>query len=240
MPRFPRGPHEDPPRERLLRQGPEVLSDTELLTLILRTGLPETPAHESARLLLTRHGGLLGLGACQPDELMKIPGLGLAKAASVAAALEIGRRVAAERRPERPLLRDPSDVYRQLHPRLRQAPEERFLALLLDGRHRILREVLVSKGTLTASLVHPREVFRDAIRAGAAGIILAHNHPSGDPTASPEDREVTARLAQAGALLGVQVLDHVIVAERGYTSFREEGWLSAAVPERADFDSEPH
>jgi DNA repair protein RadC len=222
-----RGPTaaEDPPRERLLRHGPDVLSDTELVTLVLRTGLRGRPAHDTARALLGLHGGLLGVGTCELHELMGAPGLGLAKAASLVAALEIGRRVAAARRPERPLLRDPADVYRLLHPRLRQAPEERFLALLLDGRHRILREVLVSKGTLTASLVHPREVFRSAIRAGAAGLILAHNHPSGDPSPSPEDREVTARLARAGELLGVPVLDHVVVAERGYTSFREEGWL---------------
>jgi DNA repair protein RadC len=219
---------DDPPRERLLRHGPEVLSDTELVTLVLRTGLRGRPAHDTARALLGRHGGLLGVGASELQELMGAPGVGLAKAASLVAALEIGRRVAALRRPEQPGLRDPTDVYRRLHPRLRQAPEERFLALLLDGRHRILREVLVSKGTLTASLVHPREVFRSAIRAGAAGLILAHNHPSGDPTPSPEDREVTSRLARAGELLGVPVLDHVVVAERGYTSFREEGWLPAS------------
>ena len=197
---------------------------------MLRTGLRGRPAHELARDLLARHAGLLGVGACELRELLASPGLGTAKGASLVAALEIGRRVAAARRPERPGVRDPADVYRRLHPRLRHAPEERFLALLLDGRHRILQEVLVSKGTLTASLVHPREVFRSAIRAGAAGLVLAHNHPSGDPTPSAEDREVTTRLVRSGELLGVPVLDHVVVAERGYTSFREEGWIGPTGP----------
>ncbi len=221
----------DPPRERLFRLGPDALSDGELVALILRTGHAGSSAHEAARRLLARSGGLLGVGAMELHELVEARGIGLAKGASVIAALEIGRRVAALRRPEAPALRDPADVYRRLHPRLRHAPEERFLALLLDGRHRILREVLVSKGTLTASLVHPREVFRSAIRSGAAGIILAHNHPSGDPAPSAEDRDVTLRLARAGELLGVPVIDHVVVAERGYTSFREEGWLP---PSRRD------
>ena len=122
-------------------------------------------------------------------------------------------------------IRGPADVYRHFHPALRHVPHERFLVVLLDGRHRVLRQELVSQGTLTASLVHPREVFRPALREAAAALILVHNHPSGDPTPSREDREVTARLRRAGELLGVPVLDHVVVAERGYRSLREDGGL---------------
>jgi DNA repair protein RadC len=117
-------------------------------------------------------------------------------------------------------------VHRHFHARLRDTPHERFLVLLLDGRHRVLREVTASQGTLTASLVHPREVFRLALREAAAAVILVHNHPSGDPTPSREDREVTERLVHVGEILGVPVLDHVIVAERGYVSLREDGGLS--------------
>ena len=126
-----------------------------------------------------------------------------------------------------PFLRDPADVFAHFHPYLRDAAQERFAIVLLDGRHRVLREEVISLGTLTASLVHPREVFRPALRASAAGLILVHNHPSGDPTPSNEDRQVTERLVAAGELLGVRVLDHVIVAERGYCSLREEGLLAS-------------
>jgi DNA repair protein RadC len=123
-------------------------------------------------------------------------------------------------------------VHRHFHPRLRDAPTEQFHILLLDARHRVLRSVLTSQGTLTASLVHPREVFRPALREGAAALVLVHNHPSGDPTPSLEDREITRRLARAGVLLGIPVLDHVIVADRGYASLREQGELAPSI----DFD----
>ena len=120
-------------------------------------------------------------------------------------------------------MRGPEDVFQHFHARLRDASQEHFCVLLLDGRHRVLGDELVSLGTLTASLVHPREVFRPALRAGAAALILVHNHPSGDPEPSPEDRVVTQRLTRAGELLGIPVLDHVIVAERGFRSLRDEG-----------------
>jgi DNA repair protein RadC len=119
-------------------------------------------------------------------------------------------------------------VFRHFHPTLRDAPHERFLVVLLDGRHRLMRHEMVSQGTLTASLVHPREVFRPALRESAAALVLVHNHPSGDPAPSSEDREVTARLVRAGELLGIPVLDHVVVAERGYTSLREQGLPNGA------------
>jgi DNA repair protein RadC len=122
----------------------------------------------------------------------------------------------------------PPDVFRHFHARLRDEAQERFMVLLLDGRHRVLREEIVSQGTLTASLVHPREVFRPALREAAAALVLIHNHPSGDPSPSREDREVTARLQQAGEVLGIPVLDHVIVADQGFVSLRDEGLLAGA------------
>jgi DNA repair protein RadC len=151
--------------------------------------------------------------------------VGPAKAATLLAALELGRRLAQRRLHTGDAIRGPQDVYRHFHARLRDAPHEQFHLLLLDGRHRLLREVMASRGTLTASLVHPREVFRPALREGAAALVVVHNHPSGDPAPSAEDGEVTRRLVQAGALLGVPLLDHVVVAERGWVSLREQGEL---------------
>jgi DNA repair protein RadC len=215
-------PH-DRPRERLESLGAEALSDVELLALLLRTGDRQADALGVARDLLARTGGLHGLARAEPHALVGARGIGPAKSATLRAALELGRRLAAGRlRPGSPI-RSAEDVHRHLHPRLRHLPHELFLVLLLDGRHRLIRHEVVSQGTLTASLVHPREVFRPALREPAAALVLVHNHPSGDPTPSAEDREVTQRLARAGEILGVRVLDHVVVAERGYCSMREEG-----------------
>jgi DNA repair protein RadC len=217
----------DRPRERLYALGPAALSDAELLALLLRTGDHRADALALAASLLERHGGLHGLARAGGRELKAAPGMGPAKSASVCASLELGRRLAARRLHPGAAIRGPADVFAHFHPGLRLVPQERFIALLLDGRHRVLREEVVSQGTLTASLVHPREVFRPALRESAAALILVHNHPSGDPTPSAEDREVTLRLVRAGELLGVRVIDHVIVAERGFCSLKEEGAMEA-------------
>jgi DNA repair protein RadC len=239
MPRLLPGrePVPDRPRERLAALGPEALSDAELLALLLRTGDRRADALSVASALLRRHGGLEGLARAGSREIGTLHGVGPAKSATVCASLEIGRRLASRRLRAGSAIRGPEDVFRHLHPRLRFVAQERFLVLLLDGRHRLLHQEVVSQGTLTASLVHPREVFRPALREAAAAMILVHNHPSGDPMPSPEDRAVTARLAQAGEILGVRVLDHVIVAERGYCSLREEGLLPA--PDAACPPGEP-
>ena len=214
------------PREWLREHGPEGLDDAELLALLLRTGARGRSALELARELLGG-AGLHGLARALPAELERQAGVGPAKAATLLAALAIGRRLAQRRLHTGDAFRGPEDVFRHFHARLRDAPHEQFHLLLLDGRHRLLREVMASRGTLTASLVHPREVFRPALREGAAALVVAHNHPSGDPAPSSEDREVTRRLVQAGALLGVPLLDHVVVAERGWVSLREQGELAA-------------
>jgi DNA repair protein RadC len=201
------------------------LADAELLALVLRTGDRARDAWSLARELLDRFGGLAGLSSLPVSTLESEPGVGPAKSASLSAAFELARRIF-----ELPLdrgqpIRSPLDVQRHFRPRLRTLQRESFQVLLLDGRHRLITIEEVSLGTLTASLVHPREVFREAIRHAAAAIVLVHNHPSGDPTPSSEDRSVTRRLGSAGQLLGISVLDHVIVTEGGYFSFQENGEL---------------
>ena len=205
--------------------GAQSLSDAELIALLLRTGTRGRGGTALARDLLARCGGLRGVSRATSAELAEASGIGPAKAASLLAALELSRRLAAHRLSPGDPIRSPDDVHRHFYPRLRDARAERFVVVLLDGRHRVLRDVVVSQGTLTASLVHPREVFRPALREAAAAVVLVHNHPSGDPAPSREDREVTRRLVEAGELLGVRVLDHVIVAESGYFSFQESDSL---------------
>jgi len=212
------------PRERLFAHGAASLANAELLALLLRTGTCGRSATQLAHHLLA--SGLAALAQAAPGELAAIPGIGPAKAATLLAAFELGRRIAAKPLQRGERIGSPEDVHRHFHARLRDAPAEEFHIVLLDARHRVLRSVLTSQGTLTASLVHPREVFRPALREAAAALVLVHNHPSGDPTPSTEDREITRRLARAGALLGIPVLDHVIVADRGYASLREQGELA--------------
>lgn len=212
----------DRPRERLVLNGSEALHDSELVALLLRTGGPDSDAVALAARLLSEHGGLAGLARAAPRELAAQPGMGPAKSGALCAAFELGRRVAAMTAEPGRSIRGPADVHAHFHPRLRHARRERFLVVLLDGRHRVIRHALVSQGTLTASLVHPREVFGPALREPAAAVVLVHNHPSGDPTPSREDVDITRRLVDAGRLLGVPVLDHVVIAERGFASLRDQ------------------
>jgi DNA repair protein RadC len=215
----------DGPRERLVAVGAEALSDAELVALVLRTGGGGRDALGVARALLLHAGGRDGLARVARRDLCVQPGVGPAKSAALLAALELARRLAARPLRSGDAIRGPEDVHRHFFSRVRDAAHERFFALLLDGRHRVLCDLVVSQGTLTASLVHPREVFRAAVREAAAALVLVHNHPSGDPSPSREDREVTDRLARVGELLGIRVIDHVVVAERGFYSFREAGEL---------------
>lgn len=210
------------PRERLERAGAASLADEELMALVFRTGGVAEDAVGLARACLLRCGGLRGVSQTSAQGLQDQPGLGPAKAASLQAAFELGRRVAAVALQQGQPISSPLDVHRAFLPWIREQKRESFQVLLLDARHRLLSLRMVSLGTLTASLVHPREVFRPAIREAAAAVVVLHNHPSGDPRPSAEDREVTRRLLAAGELLGIQLLDHVIVAEGGYFSFREE------------------
>jgi len=213
----------DRPRERLDSCGPSALADAELLALVLRTGDQHRDAWSLARSILQRFGGLPGLAGTSAASLEAMPGLGPAKSASLRASVELAKRLVDEPLQRGQPIRSPEDIQRHFRARLRDDRRESFHVLMLDGRHRLIRAEEVSVGTLTASLVHPREVFREAIRCAAAAVVLVHNHPSGDPTPSAEDRSVTERLREAGLLLGIRVLDHVIVTRASYFSFREAG-----------------
>lgn len=216
----------DRPRERLLRHGPAALTTVELLAILLGTGRSGQSVEVVARAVHGAADGSLRRLVRLPDaELRRVAGVGMAKAARLKAALELGRRLAREERPPRPRIGRPEDVVRLLGDRLRDLEVEEFHLLALSIQRDVLREVLVSRGVLNGSLVHPREVFRPAIAEAAAGIIVVHNHPSGDPTPSPEDRAVTGQLVAAGGLLGIPVLDHVIVAGDRWVSFATEGLL---------------
>lgn len=218
-----RAPSGDRPRERLARLGGKALSDAELLALMLRTGDRSRDAETQGRAVLAALGGLDGLAAATRFEIEAVPGLGPAKAASLLAGIELAHRLIEEPLELGRPIRSPDDVQRHFTPRLTSAWRESFHVLLLDGRHRLIADEEISVGTLTASLVHPREVFRSAIRSSAAALVLVHNHPSGEPRPSAEDHSVTERLGAAGELIGITVVDHVIVAESGYFSFREAG-----------------
>jgi DNA repair protein RadC len=216
-------PVADRPRERLRRIGVRNLSNAELLGLVIGSGSSGASALTVASRIQARFAGSLQrLAAVDVAALEGVPGVGVATASRLAAALELGRRAAVdEERLEDPI-RGPADVFRRMGPRLRDVPQEEFHAILLNTRHRVVREVLVTRGILDASLIHPREVFRVAVSEGAAGIILVHNHPSGDPTPSAEDRAVTRQLADAGRAVGIPVLDHVVIGRTSYASLANE------------------
>jgi DNA repair protein RadC len=219
-------PVSERPRERLRGLGSASLTTAELLAIVLGAGGSAGSALAVAQALLAHVDGSLRRLAMQPvGALTTVHGVGGARAACVHAVLEIGRRLAAEARDEGAPLRSPRDVYRAFAPRLEDLPVEEFHVAVLDAQHRLERDVLVTRGILNSSLVHPREVFREAIAERAAAIILVHNHPSGDPTPSADDRMVTEQLAAAGRLLDIPVHDHVIVGRGRYTSFAETGLL---------------
>ncbi|MEZ4415125.1 MAG: DNA repair protein RadC [Gemmatimonadota bacterium] len=209
----------DRPRERLRQVGSRGVSNRELLAALVGSGGRAGSATEIADRVLARAGGSLRrLTRLSPAALERIPGVGRAVSSRIAAAAEIGRRAEAERLEAGLAIQGPEDVCRVMGPQLRSLAQEEFHALLLDRRHRLIRDVLVTRGLLDASLIHAREVFREAIVEHAAAVLLVHNHPSGDPTPSAEDRAVTEALVGAGEALGIPVLDHVIVAERGCRS----------------------
>jgi DNA repair protein RadC len=216
-------PEHERPRERLIRYGPDTLSDAQLLAILVRTGRNRNNAVEVAHLLITRFGGLAGLKHATVSELRTVEGIGPAKAAEILASLELGRRVLAQ--PIHSGLRALSsrDIYFHYHPLLRDTKKELFKLLMFDGKNRLLKDVTVSTGSLSLNIVHPREVFKSAVRESAAAVILVHHHPSGDPSPSPEDRELTKRLAKAGRIMGIKVLDHIVIGDGRYFSFADQG-----------------
>ncbi len=217
-------PADSDPGLRLEGRGVEALSNPELLSLLLgNAGLRRAPrlAHD----LIESYGSLRGLARASARELIVCHGLGRTTARRVVAALGLGKRVASEPLVRGARLASSQQIFEAMHVVLRDVQKERFLTVLVDGKNRVLAEVTVSEGILTASLVHPCEVFAPAIRAAAAGMVLVHNHPSGDPEPSPEDHEVTRRLVAVGDLVGIRVLDHVVIGDGRYVSFLERGWM---------------
>ncbi len=217
-------PPELRPRERLLTAGPSALSDGELLGLLFGIGNREKTAVELAGEVISEAGGLHGLYDVSVHELVKVNGIGEAKACVILAAVELGRRIGQVRNPGRPVISSPADVDRLLRGRIANLDRENFVVVLLNTKNEVIESPLVSVGTLSSALVHPREVFKPAIRASAASVILAHNHPSGKVEPSREDREVTSRLVGAAEILGIEVLDHVILGD-GFYSMKEYGKL---------------
>ena len=218
-------PTDQRPRERLMREGVRALSDPELLAIILRTGYSRKSALALATDGLSIFAGLKNLVQAGVEEMSSVKGMGPVKAAQLKAALEIGRRVATISESTRPSIKGPEDAAVMVMEEMRHLDREHFCALLLNTKHQVLARETISVGTLNSSVVHPRELFKAAIKKSAAAVILVHNHPSGDPSPSREDREITRRLQDAGSIIGIEVLDHIIIGDNKFCSFKEKGLL---------------
>jgi len=220
-------PVSERPRERLFRFGAESLSNVELLAILLVSGSSRggCTAMDTARVLLEQYPDFRTMAGTTAWELETIPGIGPGKASRILAAMEMARRASDQQRKRGTPFNDSRDVFRSYSLKLRDEKQEIFTVILLDTKNRFLSEKRISLGTLNQSIVHPREVFHAAIRESAASVLLMHNHPSGDPTPSEEDRMLTQRMVDAGRLLGIQVLDHMIIGENSYFSFCDEKCL---------------
>ncbi len=218
-------PEEERPRERLLRYGTVSLSDAQLLAIILRTGGRGVSAMDMAIELIDRFGGLMNMEQASLAEYCSVKGLGKAKAAQIKAALELGKRLLGGARNKGPVFSSGQDVYSYFHPKFSGLKKEVFHCAMLDVKNRLIRDSRISEGTLTASLIHPREAFRDAIKESAASVIFVHNHPSGDADPSRDDILITGKLEIAGEAVGIRVLDHIIIGDGQYVSMLEKGYL---------------
>lgn len=224
-------PDHERPRERLMKSGPQALSDAELLAILLRTGAAGTSVLDLARNVMHRYASLERVASATLAELQQIPGIGTAKAIEIRAAFELARRLSQFCKAAAPRLESPGAVADLLREEVRGKQQEEFHVLLLDTKHQLLLDHCVTVGLLDRSQVHAREVFRRAIRDGCSRVLLAHNHPSGDPTPSAQDISCTKNLVAAGKIIGIDVLDHIVLGMRSdsrprdYLSFREEGLL---------------
>jgi len=223
-------PASERPRERLTRLGAEALSDQELLACVLGRGIAGESVLVSSRRLLATFGSLRGIADASVEQLVGVHGIGPAKATQLKAAAELARRMSPASNGQRPVMDSVDAAAVLLRPHLIDKQKEHFVALLLDNRHRLIRMSPIAIGSLSATLVHPRELFKEAIAASAAAVIVAHNHPSGDPEPSDHDVTLTRRLIEAGALLGIEVLDHLIVGTDGTVSLRALGLMAEERP----------
>lgn len=213
----------DRPREKLLRNGPAALGDNELVALVLAHGTRGVDALDLANDLLRRRGGVHGLARSTAADLAQVGGIGPARAAQLLAALELGRRTLTHGPGARVQLRSPHDAAAFLLPTFGARAVEQFGIVLLDSKHRVLRTTVVASGTLNSTIVQPRDVFREAMLGAAASVVAFHNHPSGDPSPSPDDVELTRRLRAAGVLMGIEVVDHIVLGDARYCSLKEMG-----------------
>jgi DNA repair protein RadC len=216
---------DDRPREKLLRHGARALGDNELVALVLGSGSRRNGVLAVANDLLSARGGLHGLVRSTCDDLSRVAGIGSARAAQIVAAVELGRRTLMRAPRARMPLLAPRDVVAYLVPLVGVPPTEQVGVVLFDTKHRVMRTTIVAVGTLNSAGVVPRDVYREATQAGAAGVVVFHNHPSGDPCPSPDDARLTRQLGAAGALLGIELMDHIILGESRYFSFKETGQL---------------
>jgi len=217
-------PEDERPREKLLKLGADKLSDTELLAILLRSGSCGKSAVDMARELLSEFGTFRNIDSKSFSEL-KRKGLGIAKIAQIKAAIEIGKRFLKEKSLSKIKVKTSKDIVKYFIPYMRDMKKEIFKAVLLDGKNKIIKEVTISEGTLTKSIVHPREILKEAVTELAAAIILIHNHPSGEPQPSQDDIEITNRIISACELVGIKVLDHIIIGDDNYFSFYDEGLI---------------
>jgi len=217
-------PISERPRERLQKLGIGALSAQEILALILGRGIAGESVMVTAQRLLSQFGNLKGIAGASVEELSQVKGIGVAKASQIKAAFELANRLEGYAEAgDKPLVKTPEDIVALVKGRLKDKKKEHFLALLLDTRNRLIKVSEISVGSLETSVVHPREVFKEAISASAASVIFVHNHPSGDPEASEDDIKLTKRLAEAGEIVGIDVLDHIIIGDKKYLSLKREG-----------------
>lgn len=209
----------------MLQYGAQALSHAELLAILLRTGTRRESAITIAQRILGQSGGLRGLADSGVEELVEIKGVGPAKAVQLKAAIELGRRMSASRLSETVVIRSPQDAAELLTEQLRYLQKEHFVCLFLNTKNHVIAQETLSIGSLNASIVHPREVFRAAIKYSSASIVCAHNHPSGDPSPSPEDIAITKRLVESGQIIGIDVLDHIVVGDGRFVSLKEQGLM---------------
>lgn len=216
----------DRPRERLVALGARALSSSELIAIILSTGSKEYSVLSFADYIIREMGGLRAIGSASPNELMdRIKGLGPAKASQILAAIELGKRLGTVDAENRPTVTQPGDVANLLMPEMRDLLQEQLRVLLLDTKNKVLRNVLVTQGLLDSSLAHARECFREAIIASARSVIIVHNHPSGDPSPSQADISITRRLVEAGKVVDIDVIDHVIIGHNTWVSLKSKGLM---------------
>lgn len=215
----------DRPRERLIQLGSKHLSQQELLSILLGSGTKEESVTNLAQRLLMHFEGIQLLKDASVDELVAIKGIGEAKAVTILAAIELGRRIHQMQPQERYVIRSPEDGADYIMEEMRDLKQEHFVAMYLNTKNQILHRQTIFIGSLNSSIVHPREVYKEAIKRSAASIICAHNHPSGDPSPSQEDIHVTRRLLECGKMLGIELLDHIIIGDRKFVSLKEKGYL---------------